>query len=158
MKYLYINVGIPGSGKTTISSSFAKILGIPVISRDEIRFGFLKENDDYFKYEKLVFQTFVSSIVKALKEGEGCIADATHISYASRNKLVSAIAKEIDLSEFQIQYNYFDIPLETCLARNALREGRECVPPETIEQMHKALEIPTIDEFRNVQSIFRHKE
>lgn len=158
MMQLYINVGIPGSGKSTIAVPFANQMKLPIVSRDEIRFNFLKNDDNYFKYEKLVFNTFVSMIVKNLKEIGGCLADATHINFASRNKLISAIAQEINVSEFTIHYICFDIPLETCIARNEQRTGWAYVPPATIETMYKSLEFPTIDEFSNVESILRIKE
>ena len=63
MATLYILCGPSGCGKSTWSHqyiAFEDALGndIRYVSRDEIRFSIIKEEEDYFSHEKEVFKTF----------------------------------------------------------------------------------------------------
>ena len=49
---LYILSGCPASGKSTFGKKMSKITGIPIVSRDEIRFSLLKDDEDYFSHEE----------------------------------------------------------------------------------------------------------
>ena len=151
MKTLYLMCGVPGSGKT----HYAKNHLIPhahysYISRDEIRFDLVEENEDYFSKENDVFRIFVDEIVHDLKNplNDCVIADATHINWASRKKLINAIGREIPLDN---QINIIPIvihtSLKTCLERNGQREGREVVPEKVIENMHNRFRSPSKDPF-----------
>lgn len=151
MKTLYIICGVPGSGKT----HYAKNHLIPhahysYISRDEIRFDLVKEDEDYFSKENDVFCIFVDEIVHDLKNplNDCVIADATHINWASRKKLINAIGKKIPLDN---QINIIPIVvqtnLETCLERNHQREGCAVVPDEVIKHMYNRFRNPSRDPF-----------
>ena len=50
---LFINIGLPGSGKSTFCENHMR--HFPIISRDRIRFSLLKDKDAYFSNEKEVF-------------------------------------------------------------------------------------------------------
>lgn len=94
----------------------------------------LKDSDDYFKYEKKVFRTFVNEIQKALDEGiEIVYADATHINTASRMKTMRALKIAENVKVIPV---YFNTPLSLCLERNAMRSGRALVPDDVIKQMY----------------------
>lgn len=150
--------GIPGSGKTTSLTNLSEVLGAPHISRDEVRASFRKEDTtDYFKNETLVFASFVKQIVDAMNSEGSAIADATHISRASRIKLIKEITKFIPFDEFIIDFLWFDTPLEICLERNSHREGWGYVPEDVILNMSGEFEIPSIDEFANVEMVRRVK-
>lgn len=132
---LYLICGPAGSGKTTwVKSNATQFDSARHISRDEIRFAMLKDGDDYFKYEKKVFRTFVNEIQKALDEGiEIVYADATHINTASRMKTMRALKIAENVKVIPV---YFDTPLSLCLERNAMRSGRALVPDDVIKQMY----------------------
>ena len=49
---LYLMSGIPASGKSTYAHKLAEKTGAVYISRDEIRFSLLKDEEDYFTHEK----------------------------------------------------------------------------------------------------------
>ena len=97
------------------------------ISRDQIRFAMLKPNDDYFAKEKQVFETFVFEVNTALNSGENVVV------WADATKLI---------------VENFTTPLNTCLFRNNLREGRAKVPNEVIRRFHFSKEEPTVEEFK----------
>ena len=126
---LYISAGLPGSGKTTFLKKVANPDEI-VISRDDIRFGLLKEGESYFSHENEVFDMFADNISGYLSAGKNVYADATHLSRASQVKLLSRVL--LNSSPRRISYIHFDIPIGICLQRNELRKGTKAYVPEKV--------------------------
>lgn len=154
MNNLYILCGIPGCGKTTwtrkkmsenTSSTDQKWV---YVSRDEVRFSIIKEEDDYFSKEKQVFQEFVNRICANLSDAwtQNVIADATHLNEISRDKLINAIRRKRPNLPLHITMVYFDIPLEVCKFRNRKREGRALVPDHVMDNMYRSLQFPRLRE------------
>lgn len=87
-------------------------------------------------------------------------ADASHLNYGSRMKLLNALKeKGVELQYININYIYMFTSLETCLQRNAQREGRARVPDKTIEEMYRSLREPEADEpVKNVYIINEHRK
>ena len=154
-KTLWIMCGAPGSGKTWFAKH--KLCNGPgwyYVSRDEVRFSLLKDEDDYFSREDEVFDLFISKIVRGFYE-EGVyniVADATHLSWGSRKKLLNAIKfymgfrwkeEEINIIPVVIYSDY-----ETIVARNKERDGRACVPEDALRKMFKALSDPYLDPYK----------
>ena len=142
MVILYILCGPSGCGKTTWAHDYMQ--DTMYVSRDEIRFRLIKENEDYFSREKEVFKEFVNEIVSRLKVGCDVIADATHLNEFSRRKLTQAI--DMSITEYEIVYVVFNVDAETCVARNANRTGRANVPENVIRNMCRDFKRPTLDE------------
>ena len=140
-KRVFITVGIHGSGKSTFIKKQIENYGGIHISRDKIRFSMLKPEDEYFKVEEQVFNAFIEQIQNAIDnyDEEDVYVDATNISSFSRKKLISRI-NIINVKE--IVWLYFNVPVETALERNSLREGRALVPEEVILSMSKNLTEP----------------
>ena len=140
---LYIMSGIPGSGKTTFAKTyFPEAL---YVSRDEIRFSLVSENEEYFSKEDDVYDLFIDRINEGLKNGRDVIADATHLNSRSRMKLLACLG--IDPNETQIIVIFMRIPPKECIARNEKRKGtRSYVPIPAIYRMNKALKEPNFDE------------
>ena len=57
MANLFIMMGAPGAGKSTFIKNLKGESGIP-ISRDQIRFSMVKEDEPYFSKEKEVYKEF----------------------------------------------------------------------------------------------------
>ena len=127
----YIMSGIPGCGKSTWSRKFtAEHDNVVQVSRDEIRFSLLADGEDYFAHEDEVVATFYAEINEALAAGHDVIADATHISERALRNTMRRI--DIDCDNVLIS---FDTPLDTCIDRNAHRDGRARVPEHVIRKM-----------------------
>jgi len=147
---LYILCGIPGCGKSTWAREKLKENMNPIepkwtyVSRDEVRFSMIKEEDDYFAKEKQVFGEYVRRICESLKDTYtvNTIADATHLNKISRDKLINAIYRMCPELDFDIVMVYFDIPVEVCIFRNNKRSGRARVPENVIKNMYATLEFP----------------
>ena len=139
---LYIMCGPPGCGKSTFANEFLPKRAY--VSRDAIRFDMVKEDEEYFSHENEVFSTFVNTITDQLQNGMSVIADATHIDMSSRKKLTYAIDKSF--TDYNIVYVTFNTPIEICLERNNMREGRMCVPEDVIRSMYNKFRIPRNDE------------
>lgn len=114
------------------------------VSRDEVRFALLQDNDTYFANEKTVYKNFINTIQKYLDEGYSVIADATHINWASRHKLLNALClTDVEVKVFMMKTN-----LAICIQRNDMRKGRENVPNEVIVNMHNRMQHPRKDPYQ----------
>lgn len=149
MNYLIMFCGVPGSGKSTEARRMARSLaarGLAVehISRDELRFSIISDESEYFSKEKEVFNKFVEKMNNSLNKNDCTIIDATHISKASRAKILRRVE---DPANVRLLVLYLTTPIDICMRQNNLRTGRERVPNEVIEKMAKQFEDPTEKEF-----------
>ena len=152
MNNLSILCGSPGCGKSTwVKNRMAENTSSTdpkwaYVSRDEVRFSMITEEDDYFSKEKQVFEEFVNRLCGNLSDAwtQNVIADATHLNETSRDKLINAIRRKRPNLPLHITMVYFDIPLEVCKFRNDKREGRAHVPDEVMNKMYVQLEFPKL--------------
>lgn len=150
MNYLIMFCGVPGSGKSTEACRMAGSLaarGITVehISRDELRFSMISDESEYFfSKEKEVFSKFVEKMNNSLNKNDCTIIDATHISKASRAKILRRVENP---DSVRLLVLYLTTPIDICMRQNNLRTGRERVPNEVIEKMAKQFEDPIEKEF-----------
>ena len=136
---LYIMSGCPGSGKTTYAKShFPNAL---YVSRDDIRFNLVSEDEEYFSKEDEVFTEFVNTINLGLASGKDVVADATHLNNRSRLKLLRNL--DIDRNKTQIEIYYMRPPLSVCIERNEKRKGtRSYVPIDVLKRMYRSFVPP----------------
>ena len=155
MTVLYLMCGVPGCGKSTWINK-NKIDTDVVISRDVVRFSLIKENEDYFSKENLVFNTFIDQINEAIDNHVSTIfVDATHINETSRNKVLDRLHLSDEVKVIPV---FIKEDLETCLHRNSLREGRANVPEKAIIRMYNSLHAPTFNEkhyYANIITVYK---
>lgn len=144
LKKVFLLCGIPASGKSTWIRS-QLIPGAEWISRDNVRFAIVSENEEYFSHEDEVFDTFINYINQTLEKDNihTIYIDATHLNQRARDKVLRKVHKD-NIEE--LNCICFDIPLETCIARNSLRIGRSKVPETAIRNMFKVYQMPNKDE------------
>ena len=92
-KKLFVMCGNAGCGKSTwIQNNLHTFKGYTsVVSRDEIRFLFVPEGEDYFSRETEVYAKFIDDIRFGLENADNVIVDATHLNEGSRGKLLRRI-------------------------------------------------------------------
>jgi predicted kinase len=132
--------GVPGSGKSTwIRKQLTP--GAEWISRDNVRFAILTDEDEYFAHEDDVFNTFINYINQTLENDEihTIYIDATHLNKRARDKVLRLVHKD-NIEELNCVC--FDIPLAVCISRNNLRAGRSKVPETVICNMFQSYRIP----------------
>ena len=145
-KKVYLMCGPAGAGKSTWIRNNAKAGTSAHISRDRIRFNFVKEDEYYFAREDEVYMEFTRQIRKALycEWVDEVYIDATHLTKNSREKLI----REID--NCCITYDLIAVivkpELEQCLEQNAQRSGRAFVPETVIRNMYKSFQHPFNDD------------
>lgn len=140
-KTLYVMVGIPCTGKSTIAKQMEKE-NVIYVSRDEIRNGILKEGEEHFSRENQVYKEFVRQLQSALDSGKSVIADATHINICSRDKLL----RMLNTTDCEVTAVHVDCGFGNCLARNSERTIETRVPEGVMIRMYKSFSKPTLEE------------
>ena len=145
---LYLMCGPAGCGKSTWAKAHCKNKDKSIIiSRDEIRFLLVKEDEEYFSKETEVFNSFINKIQSAIAlQYEEIYVDATHLNEKSRNKVLDKIKYYIDLVHVKIIPVCFAIELNTCIKQNSKRKGRCQVPINVIANMFVSYEKPSFFE------------
>ena len=149
-QHVHLMVGVPASGKSTwIHKQMGNNNNKSIcISRDEVRKSMVGEdvsNANYFSRETEVFAEFAKQINDAISLGyEHIYIDATHISVASRTKILNRLYTNKNSA---LILEVFMTPVEECLRRNEARTGFARVPDSAIANMARDFKHPTREEF-----------
>ena len=81
------------------------------------------------------------------------MADATHISRASREKFFYALDTKIG-GCYDTVMIYFNTPFEICSNRNRKRSGRACVPNAAMHSMFRQFSRPMYEEHESIKEIW----
>lgn len=141
MNRLIIMVGIPGSGK----SSYAKKLleanpSWEYVSRDEVRYEFVTDQAHYYDHENDVYREFCNRIDKFLLQEKTVIADATHLTKGSREKLI----QNLQVIPDEVYAVVMKTPFEICMQRNSARQGITRVPDKSMYSMKSRYRVPNM--------------
>lgn len=141
---LYILIGVPGSGKSTYAEELYQKSerGIALVSSDCIRKS-LYGNESCQDNPKKVFTLAHKIIVDQLAHDFDVIFDATNIYAKDRMDLIRKVCFEVK-KEVRFVAIYFDTSIETCIARQDLRERK--VPAKVIEKMNRQIDRPNFEE------------
>ncbi len=131
-KRLVLIVGIPASGKTTLSQRLIE-RGYTCFSADEIREQLWGDAADQREPER-VFALFFSLLEKALLTGLDIVIDNTNINSRHRGPILER-ARQAGYTDIQLWV--LDVPLEICLERNRARQ--RSVPEDIVTNMFNTL-------------------
>lgn len=129
-----INKGLPGSGKSTATrEKIDKSNGnIKRVNRDDLRA--MIDNSHWSKLnEELIKKIEMEIVLSALDSGYNVIIDDTNLVPQTVEWIKDFVG---DKAEIIIDDSFLQVPLETCLERNAKREGIACVPEDRIREMY----------------------
>ena len=143
-KRVFVLCGPAGVGKSTWAIKQMEPKTDVMISRDNIRFMWLKEGEDYFAHENEVRNIFFGAIRSntfTSKDFDTVFIDATHLTPKSRRLTMNHIAPDT----YKIAVS-FEASIEVALERNAKREGRALVPESVIINMCCSFQKPKLRE------------
>lgn len=135
MNKLFMMIGIPASGKTSLAEQIANSEGAEIVSSDNIRKELYGDESIQGDSNK-VFKTVENRIINGLKNNKNMIYDATNINYKRRMAFLQKIRK-LKIEKIAIMVA---TPYEQCLIRNSQRERQ--VPEEVIKRMYKNFYVP----------------
>lgn len=129
-------MGVPGSGKST----WVARQGGVGISSDELR-RWLKDDAADQSIHCLVFKLMRDLVRHRLALGVPVTyVDATNLTRKHRR----AFVKIAEHAGARCEAVFFDVPVEECLRRNAIRSRK--VPEDAIRAMAQKLEAPSLEE------------
>ena len=141
-KKVFVMCGPSGSGKSTWAIKQMQPQTDCLVSRDNIRFMLLKDDDDYFAKEKRVKQIFFEAIKTTTREDwENVFIDATHLTSVPRFHTLQQIANGVKIIAVS-----FEVPVGVAIERNSQRTGRALVPESVIKNMAAQYKIPALYE------------
>lgn len=162
MPTVYMLIGLPGSGKSTIAEKLSKGEDAVIVSTDKIReelFGdeAIQSNEKY--NGNTVFCIAHDRVKIAMLEGKNVIFDATNVKRKDRKYFLDLLRPEkcLALQKTDYKYRFHAIlvatPYEKCLENNLNR--RRVVPEEVIKRMMCNFEVPMKFEGWDTIEIYR---
>jgi hypothetical protein len=129
-----------------------------VVSRDDIRFSIVREDEEYFSHENEVYAEFIRQIKEGLNFNSEVYVDATHLNEISRAKTLRALGTS--LKDVEVNVIWVRVPLEVALNQNENRKDtRSYVPRGAIRRMHSQLTRPIKEEgFDHIYIVENGKE
>jgi predicted kinase len=126
--------GLPASGKSTL----ARALGVPRFNLDDYR-AMLGFRDEWSRErEHIAVEAMVAGVVAAVDSGHDAVLDNCHVSQ-KLPKLYKTrfIGRDV---VFEV-HDLTDVPIEECIARDALRTGSAHVGEDVIRKLAKSMAV-----------------
>lgn len=153
-KKVYISIGLPASGKSTWAE--IHLPGATIINADDIRGELYGDpmtqgnpKDVWAIHDLLVRSALLDPGVKTIAITNTSLVPSIRKQYYDLAEEM-VFLKEVDAVEFVLVY--FDVPLKTCLERNAARN--RVVPEEVIIRMSEKITKPTVNEIQEHEVIY----
>ena len=125
---MVVLIGPSGAGKSTFAS--ARFARTEILSSDELRAMVADDASDQSASEG-AFELLHTALGMRLARRRLAVVDATSVERWARERLL-AVARRLGRPAAAI---VFDLPLATCLERNATRTDRQ-LPPAAIRRQH----------------------
>lgn len=140
-QFVFITIGLPGSGKTTWAKKFEEsvsLQGIPIIrvNNDEIREEFFGKSFEWTpELEKKVTAVRMQRIEEGIKSGKWVIVDNTHLNPKTLSKLKRFL--EAFPNVLAVEVDFREVPIDVCIERDRERKerGERFVGEEVILKM-----------------------
>ena len=134
MNTLYIMVGLPGSGKSTVAKELSEFLNIPIVSTDQIRMDITGSEENFDRDGYIWSQVVPAKLNMALLRGD-VVFDATNLTEHYRNELKRSLSVPAEYVAVVV-----NTPVEECIQRQQLRERK--VPSDRILEMNDTFVLP----------------
>lgn len=135
MKKLVLMIGVPGSGKSTLSQRLID-KGYRALNADSIREELWGDPTDQKEPDR-VFEIFFKRMDEMLAAGDDIVIDNTNTNPRHREQAISR-ARAHGYEDIQLWI--IDVPLEICLERN--RQRQRNVPEDIVAKMHATINGP----------------
>lgn len=135
MNKLYMMIGLPASGKSTIAKEISKKENAIIISTDNLRQELLKDVNSQ-ECNEIIFKEAEKRLKEHLSANRDVIFDATNINYKQRRDWLNRFNK-CNIRKIAI---LVATPYEECLERNKKRKKK--VPEEVITRMYHSFYVP----------------
>lgn len=132
---MILMVGLPCSGKSTISKELSEKYNAIIFSSDELRIEMFSDVNDQ-EHNQELFVELHKRIKDCLRSGKSAIYDACNINYKRRMAFLAEL-KNIPCEKICI---LMATPYEECLVRNSERDRK--VPNDVIKRMYFNFNIP----------------
>ena len=152
---VFVMIGLPGSGKSTIAEKTKSINGGVIVSRDEIRYelGYCEKGEKVVlnkHKENEVTEEFEKRVLNAAKKGVPIILDNMNTKRKYRDSYKSL------LSNYNVDWNYIYVEAPTLGDNLERRMGQ--IEKGTFIQMINDIEMPTHDEYDNISYIKTYEQ
>lgn len=136
---------MPASGKSTYARELVA-QGYKRVNKDDLR-AMIDSSVWSPENERFIYAIRNSIISKALHSGANVVVDDTNCRVKDV-KEIAKLARDID-PNVEVRVALFNTPYEVCKERNSKRIGKEKVPEDALQRLHKLLQLNLVVEEEN---------